>query len=271
MRSRQVNAAGRRLEALPPQIEGARKSGGRSIWLRLLIYAACLVSASWLYVGYQHFKVSGQSTVATASLVAAALLALAPVRALVSELWGIEGKALHMLHGLGGLALIALPASGLVSGTPMLTHAAMAPFALMGAAQALMHSNSPRNAQQAAAIKNFAASLPEVAQFTKGNLSSPANIARAIAVLTDLIGKAQALGETELQSDPGFQSGLKEATARFGLTLSLDSINHAVNALVASQADPAQVRALQRKMAEARETVSKNDNRAPSANPQSRE
>lgn len=56
-------------------------------------------------------------------------------------------------------------------------------------------------------------------------------------------GKAQALGETELQSDPGFQSGLKEATARLGLPLSLDSINHAVNALDASQAGPAKVRA----------------------------
>ena len=250
-----MTAAGPRPEALPPALEGARKPEGRSILRRLIVYAVCLVGASWLYVGYQHFKVSGQSTVATACLVAAALLALAPIRALLSELWGIEGRVLHVLHGLGGLALIAIPATGLVSGTPMLTHAAMAPFAMMGAAQALMHSNSPRNAQQAAAIRNFAASLPEVAQFTKGDLTSPANISRAITVLNDLIGKAQALGQTELQSDPGFQSALKQATARFGLTLSLDSIDHAVNALGSSQADPAQVRALRRKLAQARETV----------------
>lgn len=262
-----MKASGPQPEALPPQLEGLRKPG-RSLLTRLIVYAACLGCASWLYVGYQHFKVGGQSTVATASLVAAALLAFVPIRALLGELWGLEGKVLHMLHGLGGLALIAIPASGLVSGTPMLTHAAMAPFALMGAAQALMHSNSPRNAQQAEAIRNFAASLPEVAQFTKGDLASPANISRAISVLTDLIGKAQALGETELKSDPGFQSALKQATARFGLTLSLDSIDHAVDALGASQADPAQVRALRRKLAQARETVKKNDDRAPPGAPQ---
>jgi hypothetical protein len=266
VQSSEVKATRTQLEALAPELEGARKSG-HPILTRLIVYAACLASASWLYVGYQHFKVSGQSTVGTVCLVTAALLALAPVRALLSELLGLEGKVLHLLHGLGGLALIAVPAIGLVSGTPMLTHAAKAPFALMGAAQALMHSNSPRNAQQAEAIRNFAASLPEVAQFTKGDLTSPANISRAISVLTDLIGKAQALGETELQADPGFQSALRQATARFGLTLSLDSIDHAVDALGDSQADPAQVRALRRQLAEARETIKKNDDRVPSGAP----
>ncbi len=183
-------------------------------------------------------------------------------------MWAIEGKALHLVHGLGGLALIALPVSGLVSGTPMLTHAALAPFALMGAAQAVMHQNNPRNAQQAEALRRFATSLPEVAQFTKsGDLSSPANISRAVAVLTDLLGKAQALGETELQADPGFQAALKNATARVGLTLGLDSIDRAVNVLGASQADPASVRALRVKLAQVRGSLEKNDPQARTPSP----
>lgn len=252
--------------ATNPVIPAAPRSGSlptarsSSILVRLMHFVLCAAGAAALFVGYQHFKVSGQTALSTASLIAAALLALVPVRMLLRDMWAIEGKALHLVHGLGGLALIALPVSGLVSGTPMLTHAAMAPFALMGAAQAVMHQDNPRNAQQAAALRRFATSLPEVAEFTKsGDLSSPANISRAVAVLTDLLGKAQALGETELQADPGFQAALKNATARVGLTLGLDSIDRAVNGLGASQADPAAVQALRVKLAQVRALLEKND------------
>ena len=63
----------------------------------------------------------------------------------------------------------------------------MAPFAMMGAAQAVMHQNNPRNAKQAAALKQFAASMPEVAQFANAkDLTSPANAQRAIAALSDI-------------------------------------------------------------------------------------
>lgn len=242
--------------------------GGSSILVRLTHFVLCAAGAAALFVGYQHFKLSGQTALSTASLVAAALLALVPVRALLRELWAIEGKALHLVHGLGGLALIALPVSGLVSGTTMLTHAAMAPFALMGAAQAVMHQNNPRNAQQAEALRRFATSLPEVAEFTKsGDLSSPANISRAIAVLTDLLGKAQALGETELQADPGFQAALKNATTRVGLTLGLDSIDRAVNLLGASQANPASVETLRLKLAQVRGSLANNDSKARTSPP----
>ncbi len=247
---------------------GSRPAGGgSSILVHLTHFVLCAAGAAALFVGYQHFKLSGQTALSTASLIAAALLALMPVRALLREMWAIEGKALHVVHGLGGLALIALPVSGLVSGTPMLTHAAMAPFALMGAAQAVMHQNNPRNAQQAAALQRFATSLPEVAQFTSGDLSSPANISRAVTVLTDLLGKAEVLGETELQADPGFQAALKNATARVGLTLGLDSIDRAVDALGASQADPAAVQALRLKLAQVRGSLEKNDPHAQSPSP----
>jgi hypothetical protein len=251
-----------------PRSSARPSAGGSSILVRFVHFVLCVTGAAVLFVGYQHFKLSGQAALSTASLIAAALLALVPVRAVLREMWAIEGKALHLVHGLGGLALIALPVSGLVSGTPMLTHAALAPFALMGAAQAVMHQNNPRNAQQAEALRRFATSLPEVAQFTKsGDLSSPANISRAVAVLTDLLGKAQALGETELQADPGFQAALKNATARVGLTLGLDSIDRAVNVLGASQADPASVRALRVKLAQVRGSLEKNDPQARTPSP----
>ena len=110
------------------------------------------------------------------------------------------------MHGLGGLAVVGLTMSGAVQGRPILTHAALAPFAIMGAAQAVMHQDHPRNAAQAAALQRFASSLPEVEAFMKGDLTSPANARRAVAVLTDLIGKAQALGETELAADPNFKA-----------------------------------------------------------------
>jgi hypothetical protein len=238
------------------------------VLVRVTHFLLCALGAAGLFVAYQHFKLSGQTALSTGSLIAAALLALVPVRALLREIFEVEGKALHLLHALGGLALIALPVSGLVSGTPMLTHAAMAPFALMGAAQAIMHQDNPRNAQQAAALRSFASSLPEVAQFTKsGDLSSPANISRAVTVLSDLLGKAQELGETELQADPGFQSALRNAATRVGLTLGLDSIDHAVTVLGANRADPAKVQALRRQLAQVRGSLDKNENHAQSASP----
>jgi hypothetical protein len=58
------------------------------------------------------------------------------LRDVILIFFGIEGKVLHLVHAVGGLVLLALPLTGAVKGTPVLTHAAMAPFALMGAAQA---------------------------------------------------------------------------------------------------------------------------------------
>src|SRR5262249_26362602 len=132
--------------------------------------------------------------------------------------------------GVGGLAFIGLAAGGVISGQPLLNRAALAPFAIMGAAQAMMNQNHPRNAKQAEALRRFATSLPEVAEFTgSGNLTSPENAARAVHVLNDLISKAEVLGETELEADPNFRSALARATTRTGLTLGLDTIDQAIN------------------------------------------
>jgi hypothetical protein len=227
---------------------------GRSLLARLLLYVGCIVGATGLFVSYEHFKMNGQSNLSIATLVAAALLALVPVRALLGEIFAVERKALHLFHGIGGLALIALPLSGLVSGGPMLNHAAMAPFAIMGAAQAMMHQ--PRNGRQAEALRRFVTSLPEVQQFTQpGDFASLANVSRAVTVLNDVLTKAQALGETELDSDPNFQSALKAATVRAGLGLSLDAIDHSLNVMGKSPLGASAVPALRGRLEQVRKTL----------------
>jgi hypothetical protein len=229
-------------------------SPSRGVLRRLLLHSVLLLIAAAAFVAYQHFKLTGQSTAALVSLIAAAILALAPLRALIGELFAIEGKALHALHGIGGLAFVGLAAGGVISGQPLLNHAAMAPFALMGAAQAVMHQDHPRNAKQAEALRRFATSLPEVAQFThSGSLTSPENVARAVHVLNDLISKAEVLGETELEADPNFQSAWARATTRTGLALGLDMIDQAVNRLAANPAAATAVPDLRRRLAKARQ------------------
>ncbi len=220
---------------------------------RILLHCLSLLSGAAAFVAYEHFKLNGQSTEALVSLLIAALLALAPLRSVVSALFAVEGKALHALHGLGGLAFMGLAAGGVISGQPLLRHAAMAPFAIMGAAQAIMHQNHPRNAQQAEALRQFAASLPEVAEFARpGDLTSPANAARAVRVLNDLISKAEVLGETELAADPAFQSAWARATTRTGLALGLDTIDQGINRLAANPAAASAVPDLRRRLAKAR-------------------
>jgi len=225
----------------------------RSLLGRILLHLLLLVGAAVAFVAHQHFKLEGNSTAATVSLVAAAMLALSPVRALIGEIFCIEGKMLHAFHGLGGLALMGLVGAGAISGAPLMSHAALAPFAIMGAAQALMHQNNPRNAEQAAAIRRFATSLPEVAQIAKpGALSSPAGAAQAVSALQDIISKAETLGETELRADPAFQTAWAQASTRTGLTLGLDSVDQAINRLAADPAAAGAVPQLRRRLAEAR-------------------
>jgi hypothetical protein len=236
--------------------QASRLSPTRSILGRVLLYCGFLVCAAVAWVAHEHFKLHAQSTPALVSLLAAGGFALAPIRLLLGELLAVEGMVMHLVHGVGALAFGGLALGGVISGAPLMRHAALAPFAMMGAAQAIMHQDHPRNPQQAAALQRFASSLPEIAQFTKsGDLTSPANITRAVTVLTDLIGKAQALGETELQSDPGFQSALSRATTHAGLTLSLDAIDHAIQNLAANPAAASAVPGLRRKLAEARKTL----------------
>jgi hypothetical protein len=166
-----------------------------------------------------------------------------------------NGACCIWVHGLGGLAVVGLGISGAVQSRSILTHAALAPFAIMGAAQAVMHQDHPRNAAQAAALQRFASSLPEVEAFTKGDLTSPANARRAVAVLTDLIGKAQALGETELAADPNFQSALSRVTTHAGLSLGLDAIDQAITTLSTNPAAAGAIPDLKRRLAQARKAA----------------
>jgi hypothetical protein len=241
--------------ALPSVIENVpvQKPAPPRVFRRIALHCLLLLLAAIAFVGYQHFKLNGQSTPALASLLVAGVFALAPVRALVCELFDIEGKVLHALHGIGGLTFVGLAAGGVISGQHLLSHAAMAPFAIMGAAQAVMHQNHPRNAKQAEAMRRFATSLPEVAEFTRsGDLTSPQNVGRAVHVLNDLLSKAEVLGETELEADPNFQSALARVTTRTGLTLGLDTVDQGINRLAANPAAAAAVPALRQRLAKAR-------------------
>ena len=237
----------------PPAVP--RRSLG-SLATRFVLHALCLVIAGGGIAGYFHFKAQGAHDAAIASLVAAGLFGFAPVRDVLGIVFRIEGAALHLVHAAGSLAIVALPFVGGASGVPLLTHAALAPFAMMGAAQAVMHQNHPRNAAQAAALQRFAASLPELAQIagTK-DWSSPESARRTVAVLSDIIGKAQALGQTELASDPNFRSALGQVSTRFGTSLGLDAVDLALDKLAANPSAAAAVPELRRRVADARRTM----------------
>ncbi len=234
----------------------ARRRSVRSILVRGGLHIGSLLVGVGAYVAHEHFALQGSSGASLTSLVAAAGFGLMPLRGPLRMFLALEGKLLHLAHGVAGLAVVGLTAGGVVSGGPLLSHAALAPFAIMGAAQAIMHQDHPRNAAQAAALRTFATSLPEVEQFTKsGDLTSPANAQRAITVLTDLVGKAEALGETELQADPGFQSALRQTTTRLGLSLGLDAIDRAIDALARNPATAGAVPDLRKRLAAARKAA----------------
>jgi hypothetical protein len=226
----------------------------RAVVGRLLLHAVFLVIAIGCLAGYEHFRVAGRTDASVACLVAAGLFGFAPIRDLLGLVFGLGGRALHLVHALGALGLTVLPLSGMVTGAPVLTHAASAPFALMAAAQAVMHQNHPRNPAQAAALQRFAASLPAVAQFTAADLSSPANARRAVVVLTDILAKAQALGQTELAADPKYQSAVGRTSAAVGARLGLDAVDMVLARLAANPATAKAVPPLRRQLAQARQT-----------------
>jgi len=243
----------------PPE----RRRTVRSIALRVLVHLGLLVVALGCLGAYQHFKLAGASNAAWASLGGAALFGFAPLRDVTHVVFGIEGRLLHVVHGLGGLALGALPLTGVVSGTPVLTHAATAPFAIMGAAQALMHANTPRNPRQAAALQQFVASMPELELVgNPRNFSTAQGAQRAVAALADIIGKAQSLGETELAADPKFQSAWSQASARFGANLGLDAVDEALGKLASNPATAGAVPGLRSRLATARLTLAGSPSRA---------
>lgn len=237
------------------QLDQRPRRSFASIAGRLILHVIFLAIALGAFLAYQHYSTLGATTESTVSAVVAGGFALAPVRAILHVFFSVERRILHVVHGLGGLAVAGLTFSGALQGRPVLTHAALAPFAIMGAAQAIMHQNQPRNAAQAAALQRFASSLPEVEQFTKGDLTSPANAQRAIAVLTDLVNKAQALGETELAADPNFQNALSRVTTHVGLSLGLDAIGQAIDTLAKNPAAAGAIPDLKRRLEQARKVA----------------
>jgi hypothetical protein len=243
--------------AMPKEPSPARSTVGRVIG-RFVLHIGHLLIAIVSFGAYEHFKLHGQSTLSLVSLVAAAGFGFAPLRALVGELFAIKGRILHLVHWVGGLALGGLALSGAISGTTLLTHAALAPFAIMGAAQAVMHQDHPRNAEQAAAMRRFAMSLPQVEQFAKsGDLTSPTNIRRAVTVLSDVLSKAEVLGETELKSDPGAQSALRRVTMHAGLSLALDAVDHAITEVSNVPGTEHAVQRLRKQLTAVRKTIEK--------------
>jgi hypothetical protein len=243
-------------EAMPGAERPARTF--RRLAVRALLHVACLVVAVGGFAAYAHFKIEGSSTASLACLVAAAGFGFVPLRDVLRVFFRVEGSALHLAHAAGGLVLVVLPLTGLVSGAPLVNNAWRAPFAIMAAAQAVMHQNHPRNARQAAALQRFAASLPEVALFANPrSLSNPANAQRAVAALSDVLAKAQALGESELDADPAFQSALAQASTRFGASLGLDAVDLALTRLAANSATAGAVPGLRQQLAQARRTIAR--------------
>lgn len=244
------------MHADPDQIAVVpRRSLARSAAHVLFIIVALLIALGAL-VAYEHYSVRGHSTSAMVCLVAAGAFGIWPIRALLRAFFAVEGRILHLVHGLGALGLIGLMYGGAVPGGAVLSHGAIAPFAIIGAAQAVMHQQHPRNAAQAAALQRFAASLREVEVFAHPRaLASPANAARAVAVLNDLVSKAEILGNTELQADPGFQGALQQATTRVGLSLGLDAVDRAVDTLATNPAAAAAIPGLRQRLAKARKSA----------------
>lgn len=247
--------------AQPSAPTAVRARVGR-VALRVLLHVCSLLIAIACFAAWAHFRVAGNHTASAIALVAMGIFAIAPVRDVARIFFAVEGRTLHLVHGLGGLALIALPLMGVVNGQRVLGRAATAPFAIMAAAQAMMHQNSPRNAQQASAMQAFASSIPEVSQFAGTDLSNPQNAERAVRVLTDIIGKAQTLGETELAADPNYQSALQQVGTRMGANFGLDAVDVMLNKLAADPTTAPMVPKLREQVAKARAMFAKSGSRA---------
>ncbi len=220
-----------------------------------LLHCGSLVIAVGCLAAYEHYRAEGDAAASLVSLVAAAGFGFAPVRHLFGAAFGIGLTGRRLVHGAGALALFALPLSGAVAGAPVLTHAALAPFALMGAVQALVHRDSP-DPQQAVALRTFEASLPEVAQLAgRASLASPAGAQRAVAALSDILAKAQALGRSELRTDPGSRSALDRACTRFGADLGMDAVQLVLARMASRAGSAGAVATLRQELHQARASI----------------
>jgi hypothetical protein len=67
--------------------------------------------------------------------------------------------------------------------------------------------------------------------------------------------QAEALGETELQANPAFQSALRRVSTRIGLGLGLDSIEHTIDLMGANPAAAGAAPALRKRLMAVRKSV----------------
>jgi hypothetical protein len=202
-----------------------------------LLRCLFLALALGLYLTYRHYSLLNQSTPALASLGGTAVFGWATIR-------GLMARLRHFAFVLiPGVALL-----GYWKGAPMVDQFAQSPFAIMAAMQAVMHQDHPRSAAQAAALRQFASSLTEVGRFAGSDLRSPANAARAIQVIGDIMTKAEYLGATELRSDPGFQNAVRNTTMRTGINWGLDSVVATLRALANNPSIAKQVKDLRRRV-----------------------
>ena len=107
-----------------PQFPEARldppKRSLASIAGRFLLHALFLVIALGAFLAYQHYSTLGAKTESTVSLLIAGGFALAPVRAVLHAFFAVERRVLHLVHGLGGLAVVGLTLSGAVQGLSLI-------------------------------------------------------------------------------------------------------------------------------------------------------
>jgi hypothetical protein len=211
-------------------------------WIgKFLVRGLFVVLALGLYLTYRHYNLAGRQAPALASLGGAAVFVWAAIRGLLGRL--------------RQLAFVLVPAAALLGywqGAPLVDQFAQSPFAIMGAMQAVTHQNHPRSAEQAAALRQFANSLTEVGSFAGGDLRSPANAARALQVIGNIVTKAEYLGATELRSDPGFQNALRNTALRTGIGWGLDTADAALRSFGGNASIARQVTELQQRLREVR-------------------
>jgi hypothetical protein len=96
---------------LPPVAETVpvQRPAPPRVFHRIILHSLLLLIAAAAFVAYQHLKLNGQSTQALLSLVAAGLLALAPLRALIGELCEPRSRRKH--YGASRLASRKSPSS----------------------------------------------------------------------------------------------------------------------------------------------------------------
>ncbi len=226
----------------------------RSLWLSVLIHAASFIAGLCCLAAWRVLRLDGNSAASMGALVAAGLLLLSSLHLVLDAVFALERRLRHAVHLVAGLGFAGLAAGGHLNHLPVLNDAALAPFAMFGAVQALMHSGQPRNPEQAAALQHFLSGVREIEglDFSGRSLEGTQHTA---AVLKDLVTRAQVLGPTELRSDPGFQSALRQVTARSGLSLGMDNLGGAIDRLASQPGGERAAHELRRELAAARRQI----------------